>query len=140
MQRLTDLYEYYTPYVDEYLNQTMASIKKVDDPNYTDLLNELIVQTNSAVDAYKDSMETYMLFNFDMETDAVSRRKYSLAASEALEARTEMREALCYLKRNMEKMRFYDDDYVDGAERWYAALGSAMYAISMTYQSELGNN
>jgi len=137
VQRLTDLYEYYTPYVDEYLNQTMASIKKVNDATYTELLNELIVQTNSAVDAYKDSMDTFMSLNFDEETGAVNRRKYSLAALEALEARTEMREALCHLKRNMEKMRSYDDDYVDGAERWYAALGSAMYAISMTYQSEL---
>jgi hypothetical protein len=115
----------------------MASIKKVNDATYTELLNELIVQTNSAVDAYKDSMDTFMSLNFDEETGAVNRRKYSLAALEALEARTEMREALCHLKRNMEKMRSYDDDYVDGAERWYAALGSAMYAISMTYQSEL---
>jgi hypothetical protein len=133
VQKLTDLYTEYAPYVNEYLKPTDASKKKVNDPDYDLLIDELAAKTAPAVNSFEDSLKLFEMTDFDA-ADIETRRNYDAAASKASDAHDMIHDAESFLSENLDAFNTIDGEFTKGAESWYAAIGSAMHAIHSTFQ------
>lgn len=133
VQELTDLYTEYAQYANEYVAATTASKEMVNDADYDSLIDELVAKTDAAVGSFDDSMTIFESIDFEA-ADIETRIKYDEAASKASDAHDEIHGAESFLSQNLAAIRTFDGDFTDGAESWYAAMGSAMHAIHSTFQ------
>ena len=110
VQDLTDLFEEYAPYMNEYVAASAASKTKVNDARYTRLIDELEEMTDTGVNSFDESWAIFQQIDFEA-ADVKTRHMYDEAASKAADAHHQIHEAEVFLDDNVDTFSSFDEDF-----------------------------